>query len=222
MWSINPVPRNPNYHLPLATPKPDVHLGYPKASHPTWNTQEKNVLEHPKASPYAKPTGSNTFPFLVMELKSEVTGGTLWQAQNQAAGSGAHCVNSMRWFLREAYPSVCPSVLDTIAFSVVFNHREAIFHVHFYSEDVNMNVMSRIAVLQTMVEKDIQTSNDLIKNILSHGLGKRKTTVRNAISDLMPSYLERWNLSRPASVMDADEPEALAAGQGSNKSQRLE
>ena len=53
------------------------------------------VLGHPLALPYTQPNLGNTFPFLVVEFKAEATGGTLWHAENQAAGSGAHCVNAL-------------------------------------------------------------------------------------------------------------------------------
>ena len=96
-----------------------------------WSREENDVVDHRTATPYTRPARGNCFPFLVFELKSEAAGGTLWQAENQAAGSGAHCVNSMRWLFREANPSKCPSILDTVAFTIVATHREAVSHIHF-------------------------------------------------------------------------------------------
>ena len=223
-WSTNALPRNPQYSNSLATPKPDVHIGYPTDMQTTWTSKENAVVDHRAATSYTRPARGNSFPFLVFELKSEAAGGTLWQAENQAAGSGAHCVNSMRWFLREAHPSKTPSVLDAVAFTIAVTHREAIYHIHFYSEENTINYMSYIGTFSTLRGPDIQRSNDAIENILEYGLGTRQRKIRNALGDMWPC-LERWKPSRPASVLDPqvdDALDSLVDGQRSSKSLRLE
>ena len=224
LWSTEALPRKPEYpYRGLATPKPDVHIGYPTAVQTTWTLKENAVVDHPAARPYAQPTRSNRFPFLIMELKSEAAGGTLWQAENQAAGGGAHCVNSMRWLLREVYPSRAPSILDTVAFTIAATHREAIYHIHFYSEENDAFYMSWIGTFSTLRGSDIQGSNEITENILEHGLGTRQQMIRSALRDMWPR-LERWKPSRPASVLDsqADSEQDLPAdGQGSARSLRL-
>lgn len=222
-WSTDAMPRSTQYPHSLATPKPDVHIGYPTDMQSNWTSDENAVVDHRVATPYTRPARGNSFPFLVFELKSEAAGGTLWQAENQAAGSGAHCVNSMRWFLREVYPSTTQSVLATVAFTVAVTHREAIYHVHFYSEEKAMNYMSWIGTFSTLHEADIQRSNDTTENILEYGLGARQLRIRGALGDMWPC-LERWKPSRPASVLDpqADNASAsLAEGQNFSKSLRL-
>lgn len=223
-WSTDAIPRSTQYSNSLATPKPDVHIGYPTDMQTTWTSKENAVVDHRVATPYTRPARGNSFPFLVFELKSEAAGGTLWQAENQAAGSGAHCVNSMRWFLREAYPSTTPSLLATVAFTIAVNHREAIYHIHFYSEETAINYMSWIGTFSTLREADIQRSNDATENILEYGLGTRQRKIRSALGDMWPC-LERWKPSRPASVLDPQEDSASASlvdGQSSSKSLRLE
>lgn len=59
-------------------------------------------MNHLKARPYTQPARGNSFPFLMIEIKSEAAGGTLHVAENQAAGSGSHSVNSISWLLQEA------------------------------------------------------------------------------------------------------------------------
>ncbi|KAL8727594.1 MAG: hypothetical protein Q9166_005944 [cf. Caloplaca sp. 2 TL-2023] len=223
-WSTDAVPKTPQYSNSLATPKPDVHIGYPTDMQTTWTSKENAVVDHRAATPYTRPARGNSFPFLVFELKSEAAGGTLWQAENQAAGSGAHCVNSMRWFLREAYPSKALSVLDAVAFTIAVTHREAIYHIHFYSEENATNYMSWIGTFSTLRGADIQRSNDATENILEYGLGTRQRKIRNALGDMWPC-LERWKPSRPASVLDPQVDSALDSpldNQSSSKSLRLE
>ncbi|KAI4115572.1 MAG: hypothetical protein LQ338_007838 [Usnochroma carphineum] len=223
-WSTDPLPRNSRYPQPLAAPKPDVHIGYPTDMKSTWTVKENAVTDHRVARPYTRPARGNAFPFLVFEMKSEATGGTLWQAENQAAGSGAHCVNSMRWLLREANRSETPSILDTVAFSIATTHRQAIYHVHFYTEEDEVNYMSWIGTFSTLHAADIQKSSDVIENILDHGLETRQPKIRSALGKIWPS-LERWKPSRPASALDSPADSALhlgAEGSSSNKSVRLE
>ena len=201
-WSTDALPRSTQYSNPLATPKPDVHIGYLTDMQSTWTFSENAIVDHRAATPYTRPTRSNCFPFLVFELKSEAAGGTLWQAENQAAGSGAHCVKSMRWFYREAYPLKTPSMLDTVAFTIAATHREAVYHIHFYSEEDETFYMSCIGTFSTLRNVDIQRSNDITENILEHGLGTRQQKIRGALGDLGPC-LERWKPSRRASVLES-------------------
>lgn len=214
-WSTDALPRIAHYSNSLATPKPDIHIGYLTDMMTRWTYKENAIVDHRAATPYTRPTRGNCFPFLVFELKSEAAGGTLWQAENQAAGSGAHCVNSMRWLLREAYPSKPPSMLDTVAFTVVATHRGAVYYIHFYSDEDAIIYMSYFGTFSTLEEEDIQRSNDTTKNILEHGLGARQERIRAVLGDMEPC-LERWKPSRPASVLDP-----AAESQGSNKSVRL-
>ena len=215
-WSTKALPRitRISYPHPLAAPKPDVYIGYPAGLDSTWTVDETAVVNHWAAMPYTRPALGSCFPFLMFELKSEATGGTLWQAENQAAGSGAHCVNSMRWFFGQAYPSKTPSILDTVAFTIVATHRDAIYHVHFYSEEDKIFYMSFIGSCSTLRDGDIQRSNDITKNILEHGLGTRQEKIRSALGDMGPC-LRRWKPSRSASVLDPP-----IDGQSSSKSLR--
>lgn len=223
LWTTGALPKSTQYSYSLATPKPDIHIGYLTDMQSTWRVSENAVVDHRAAVPYTRPARGNCFPFIAYELKSEAAGGTLWQAENQAAGSGSHCVNSMRWFFREAYPSKRLSLLDTVAFTVVATHREAVYHVHFYSEEEQTFHMSYIGAFSTVSHADIQRSNDITKNILEHGLGTRQKKIRAALGDMGPC-LERWKQSRPASVLDSPAcgpPDLPAEGQGPSKSVRL-
>ena len=136
-WHIDGLPRNKIYSIPLAAPKADIHFGYPRTHISNWKVEENVVIDHGAARRLTQPAKGNCFPFFVFELKSEAMGGNHWQAENQAAGSDASCVNVTCWLFRKAYPSENRPVMDTIAFSACVIHRLIIFHVHFYLAEEN-------------------------------------------------------------------------------------
>ena len=214
-WATEGLPRNEEYGIPLAAAKADSHCGYPIDQRSTWTAKENAVIDHRVARRLTQPARGNSLPYLVLELKSEATGGTLWQAENQAAGSGACCVNAARWLLREANPSQEPSVVETIAFSACLSHRQVIWHVHWYRAADGQQYMSWIATHDTI--RQVQPCNHLTLNILDHGQGDRQTKLRAALARLHP-IPNHWKQARPASAMNSQ-----AAGEdnedvGSNKS----
>ncbi|CAF9941375.1 MAG: hypothetical protein HETSPECPRED_003219 [Heterodermia speciosa] len=218
-WFPDGLPRNDVYGIPLAAPKADIHLGYPIDHNSGWTDKEDAVIDHVAARRLTKPAKGNCFPFFTLELKSEAMGGNLWQAENQAAGSGASCVNATRWVFREAYPSRDQSVMKSIAFSACVTQRLAIFYVHFYSAEKSQHYMSWIATCETM--RHVQKSNHLVENILEHCLGARQTNIRTALGQLYP-FPSHWKNSRPASVMDSQNPSADYKDETSNKTRRTE
>ncbi|KAK2595529.1 hypothetical protein QQS21_006757 [Conoideocrella luteorostrata] len=210
------LPRNKMFTLPIAAPKPDIHLGYPITLSSDWTNEERAVIDHPVARRLTQPAKGNCFPFFSFELKSEAMGGNLWQAENQAAGSGACCVNSTCWLYREAHPSEVQPIVDSIAFSACASHRLVVFHVHFYLHEENRYYMSQIAAYDPL--RQVQESNHLVESIIEHCLGERQTKIRKALALLYP-FPDHWKNSRPASGVDSL---YSAAGQDdtSNKSQR--
>ena len=152
-------------------------------------------------------------------MKSEAMGGTIWQAENQAAGSGASCVSTMRWLFQEAYGSENRSVIDSIAFSACITHREAVFHVHFYSPVESRYYMSWIGTFETM--RKVQDCNNMVLNIFDHGLETRQKKVREALAQLHP-FPERWKGSRAANTIARPATGEDSEERVSNKSQRTE
>ena len=219
IWFPDGLPSNEVYGIPLAAPKADIHLGYPIDHNSDWNIEEDAVIDHRVARRLTKPAKGNCFPFFSVELKSEAMGGNLWQAENQAAGSGASCVNSTRWIFREACPSAATSVVDTIAFSACITHRLVVFYVHFYLAETKEHCMSWIASCETM--RHVQKSNHLVESILEHCLGVRQTNIRIALAQLYP-FPDHWKNSRPASVMYAQNPSIDNEDETSKKNQRTE
>ncbi|KAK5215284.1 hypothetical protein LTR72_011654 [Exophiala xenobiotica] len=201
-WSMSALPNNPAYQYDVSAPKPDSYFGYPTNQRSGWSYAQSNVITHPMARPYSQPARGNTFPFLVVEMKSEAAGGTFYVAENQAAGSGSHCVNALLWLLREARTSDSSSLTDTIAFSITMSHRQAIFYLHWYSEADRLFYMSLLRTYSTMVAEDIRACNNTVKNIIDHGLGARKTAIGQALEALFP-YPQHWKQARPLSLIQS-------------------
>ena len=200
LWNTVALPNGPGYEYDLSAPKPDVHLGYAVYGKSGWSLADRNVIDHPMARPYTRPARGNLFPFLMIEVKSEAAGGTLYVAENQAAGSGSHSVNALLWLFNEAGLSDTLSVEDTVAFTVTLSHRQAIFYIHWYSADDCRFYMSYLKSYSSMEPADIRACNNTVKNIIDYGLEARKTMIGNALKALFP-FPEHWKQSRPGSIL---------------------
>lgn len=221
MWSTDALPYDPTYDQPLATPKPDYHYGYPTGQRSDWTRQQNAVVDHPFARPYTQPARGNRFPFLALELKSEATGGTLWHAENQAAGSGSHCVNALRWLLKQASPTQVIPVTDCVAFTCGITHRDVIFYVHYYSEKDRYFCMSYLQRFSTTDSVDIQRCHSVVKNILEYGIVTRQAKIKDALGQLFP-FSEAWKMSRPASTTPSTPATSINKGSRPSKSSRRE
>lgn len=197
-WSTTALPNNPEYQYDVSAPKPDTHFGYPTNQRSRWSFAQSNVINHPAARPYTQPARGNTFPFLMVEMKSEAAGGTIFVAENQAAGSGSHSVNALSWLLREAGTYNNASLTDTIAFTIALSHREAIFYVHWYSETDRRHYMSFLKSYSSVTAEDIRACNNVIKNIMDLALGARMTTISTALEALFP-FPQHWKQMRRSS-----------------------
>lgn len=151
------------------------------------------------ARPYTLPARGNAFPFVSVEMKSEVAGGTLYVAENQAAGSGSHCVNSLLWLLQQAASYYSSILTDTIAFTIAMSHRQAVFYLHWYSELDRRYYMSLLNSYSSLVPADIRICNSTVKNILDYGLGPRKTAISVALEALFP-FPAQWEQTRSLST----------------------
>ncbi len=221
LWSTKPLPSNPKYLFALPAPKSDRHYGYPNGQDFDWTDSEVAVVDHRLARPYTQPTRENLFPFFMIEIKSEATGGTLYVAENQAATSGAHSVHSLLWLRSQADPSRTRSSTDSVVFTATVSQREAVFHVHWFSPKDDKVYMSYLDSFAFMKDLDIQGCRDLVKNILDYGLEVRQPIIRDALKLLHP-IPKRWKGARLASVI-TDVAESFTSDDGrSSKSQRTE
>ena len=202
LWNTIALPRNPDYEHELSAPKPDAYLGYSQGQETNWPLHQANVINHPKARPYTKPGRGNSFPFLMVELKAEAAKGTLYVAENQAAGSGSHSVNSVLWLLEEAKRQGLATddmLKDTLSYSAIISHRLVIFYIHWYSEEQKRFYMSYVKSYSTVEAADIRACNSTVKNIVDHALGTRKTRISAALQQLSPIPAQ-WNPPKMSST----------------------
>lgn len=204
-WNTIALPNILQYEYNFLMPKSDAYLGYSRGQQSGWSTPQYNVISHPRARPYTQPGRGNTFPFLVFELKSEAAGGTLYAAENQAAGSGSHSVNALLWLLREARKSGLSDtdlMMDTVAFSFVISHQEAVFYMHWQSTEEKRFYMSWLKSYSTFEPDEIRACNNVVKNTVENALGARKTKIGNALLALF-SIPEHWNPVRTQALTPA-------------------
>ena len=204
-WPTAARPYHPDYRIPLSPPKPDFHVGYPVGLDAPWSAQEARVVDHPYAQPYTQPATGNSLPFFTIELKSEAAGGTLWHAENQAAGSGTYCVKAMQWLLQHAEPAEISSPVDAVSFSVAANARQLMFYVHYYSAEAETYVMSYMQSCTITDPEDIQQCRNIVKNITEYGLGVRLKTLQKCLQKVYPQT-DQWSNKRPASAVENPEP----------------
>lgn len=190
-WNTVALPNDPEYAHSLSAPKPDIHLGYSCGQRSGWSKTQENVINHVIARPYTQPARGNTFPFFMIEMKSEPAGGTIYVAENQAAGSGSHSVNALLWLHKEAGLANNLSVIDTVAFSAAVSHRQAIFYIHWYSEDDSRFYMSYLKSYSTMERQDIRACNGIVTNIINDALGRRKKRICKNL-EALSSPPEHW------------------------------
>ncbi len=211
-WNTVAMPNNPHCDNKLSTPKPDAYLAFPRGSQSPWTVKQNNVVNHPRVRPYSQPTKRNTFPSLLLELKAESAGGVLTTAEAQAAGSGSHSVNSMLWLLEEAKVAGLTEVdlmQDTVSFSVVASHRQAIAYLHWLDPEEKHFYMSYLRSFSAFEADDIRRCNNMIKNIIDNAQGPRKIKIGEALVTLQP-VVKSWNLQSNAT--NSSTPNASFSG----------
>ncbi|KAI4156526.1 MAG: hypothetical protein LQ340_000195 [Diploschistes diacapsis] len=205
-WSRAALPYDKDYGYPISTPKPDFHVGYTPGIKSGFSKQQRHVIDHPYASPYTQPGIGNILPFLTVEIKSEATGGTLYHAENQAAGSGTYCQNSMEWLLDQAKASQKTKQTDAIAFSISATGRLVELSVHWRSPDDRIYYMSRVKGFQTLEKGHVQACHDTVKNIVEWGLGTRHSQLGDVLQQLFP-LSQQWSEKRTATAAELDDPD---------------
>ncbi|EXJ82405.1 hypothetical protein A1O3_06218 [Capronia epimyces CBS 606.96] len=168
---------------PLAIPKPDQHY----CLDPRNFTDEEDSKQSISAlRPFAKPSTAGCWPYFTVECKSEARGGTFWVAENQNAGGGALCVNSMQELLSIAQAS--PTEVDSISFSCNISARNAEIWIHycrnqrFFSAELEHFHMGR--------SRDVIYFRNSIKNIVEFGFKDRLPQIQALLAKVSLPDLE--------------------------------
>lgn len=177
--------------LPIVQPKPDYQYGYPHAS---FNADEAEVMEHRRLRDYARPSSAAFWPFFFIELKSVSHGGTHWVAENQNAGSGAHCVNSMKTLMNYTKDNEKrTNILNSLAFSCIADVYSASLWVHWHEAgDSSRFISSKVKSYQMDNKEDFQSLRSGIRNIIDYGIDKRLPAIKQALRDVL-SQVPQWD-----------------------------
>ena len=207
------MPHSPGMVKALARPKCDRTFGY---SREAFSLPMRKVLDCPGFTPYVFPSKENYFPFFAVEFKAPSRAGTLWVAENQCAGFGAHCLSSIMHLLKMREgpeegrrmtkipqdPKMTEhqneeqtteatkekkDMDDVFVFSCTMDYRAAVFWVH-WCESAAMPIYKStpIRVLDMRKIKHIQDLHFTIQNIMTWGLGDRLTWIKKLCEDLQP------------------------------------
>lgn len=171
---------------PLSMPKPDQHYCLDRMSF----TAEEDVKQSSSVlRSHAKPSTAGCWPYFTVDFKSEARGGTFWVAENQNAGSGALCVNSMEKLL--SLVDVERTEIDSISFSCNINAKYADIWIHycrnqkFFSVELEHFQMSRA--------KDVVHFRNSFRNIVEFGFQDRLPQIKRILAKLALPDVEKMD-----------------------------
>lgn len=190
-WPRAALPYNQDFGFPISTPKPDCHVGYNTGIKSGFSAQQAHVIHHPHARPYTQPGTGNVLPFLIVELKSEATGGTLYHAENQAAGSGTYSQKAMEWLLDQTNTPQENRQTDTLTFSMTGTGRLVVLSAHWHSPEDRVYYMSYVKGFLPSEPEHVQACHSIVKNIIEWGLGKRRSKLGDVLQQLFP-LTQQW------------------------------
>lgn len=207
------LPHVPGFNFPpIVTPRPDLHYGYPRDS---FSAHEYGVMQHRRLDPYAHPNSANFWPFFLVEFKSSSRGGTHWVAENQNAGSGSHCVNSIQSLMNYTRGNKRRAMIDSVVFSCVADAGFASIWVHWQGVgDDPRFVSSEVESYRLKRPEDLSKFRSSVRNIIEYGIDERLTTIKNALHDLLPQLLpwdkeDRDAKTRRSFQIDAEDNAAV-------------
>lgn len=186
-------------------------MGYTIGKQSGFSPEEAHVIDHSYAQKYTQPGTGNIMPYLTLELKSEATGGALWHAENQAAGSGTYCVRAMEWLLDQATFSQETGETDTVAFSISATGRLVVLSIHWHSLEDRAYYMSYVKSFMTTDKEHIQACHSTVKNIVEWAVGKRHETLKQTLQTLFP-LSDQWTQKRTAAVAEKDDDDSRRLG----------
>lgn len=186
LWTKIPPSTTPTFSIPLVVPKPDYYYGYANDSLTSYSSKQQAVLLHSSARTYTQPTAANTMPAIVVEVKSEAAGGTMWHAENQAAGGGTCCVQNTEWLFGQAAgqnKNMTYSRTDSVAFSIAMCAREAALYIHYSGREKDY-YMSQLDIYRPYRDIDVQRCRSTVKNIIEWMIGSRDALIKVALDSL--------------------------------------
>ncbi|MCJ1250674.1 hypothetical protein MMC30_007902 [Trapelia coarctata] len=175
---------------PIVQPKPDKHYGYAEKA---FTEEQRAVMKHNRLRVYAMPNTANCWPFFAVEFKSGSRGGTEWVAENQNAGTGTHCVNSVETLMNFTKTADKLELTKSMMFSCVAQATNAAIWVHWQQVGPDGRfVSSPIEQYHFHKPLDMNKFRGAIRNIIDDGLKQRHPNIAKALNELIPE-LSKWD-----------------------------
>lgn len=187
------LPHNPadtTNKFGIVNPKPDKQYSYPLKG---FSKEEQQVMQHERVAPFAKPTSTGRWPFFVVEYKSESRGGTSYVAENQNAGTGTHCVNSLETLFKYTEGNEKRTIINSAMFSCVAMVTGAVIWVHWRAVGPDGRFASSpVGFYNFQQPNDVKKFRNSVRNIIDHGLDERMNSIKAALNELFPG-LSTWD-----------------------------
>lgn len=210
------MPRSP-------TPEPDFVFGYTKTAFNTSQFKVSRFLETNSGEDYGMPDGNTIFPFLVLECKTQATGGSHFVATNRAANAGAVAMNGALELALRISAEGNIDFDEPMFFSITIDHLTAYINVHWLSKEAESGAycfhMRRI--LRYFLDVDGLKAVDLaIKNILHYGAKERLTQICGQLDMYAQKVKETAPLDKGNSASNLPSKECrIRRNHGKEKSQ---
>ena len=195
---------------PISGPKPDLQYAY---SQENFTLDELAVMSNHRLNAYAYPSTAGYWPFFLVEMKAASRQGTHFIGENQNAGSGAHCVNSVETLL-EYISKERPKerAVNSMVFSCVADGQHGTIWVHWQE----CRTGGRPTYVSTELcdytwkhnPEDMLNFRRAVRNIIDHGVDTRLPMLKKALTSLIeifPTWRAADKLARSRSFGDGDE-----------------
>jgi len=196
-WEATPIQTRKR----IAIPKPDFAYGYAKEVMDKFQQAAAGHVDE-SAGRVSHPVRDVWWPFLVLEAKSQLSGGTHWAADNQCAGSGASLVRAVESLQRAACST---SDVPVLAFSVSVDAAMATLHVHWHNPDAvdQQWVMQQIESYMLSRPAEVKKFLSHTKNIIEWGMKSRLDDIKSALDAVLGNVTSREASAAVAAVAAA-------------------
>ena len=201
---------------PLAKPKPDKSFGYSSQAFTRDQRASIRLLTNPSTgASYVMPYEDLYFPFLNFEYKSQVKGGSMTVATDQAANAGAVVGHGLTELAQRASEWKSLDYNEPQFFSIVMDHKLVQINVHWLRHNASDGQFSfHVHELSEYLLRDPNTIGIIqraVKNIVDWGLQTRLPMICKELD----AYREK--LSRENAEAEKAASERAAAGEAATE-----
>ncbi|KAK3364039.1 hypothetical protein B0T25DRAFT_563019 [Lasiosphaeria hispida] len=166
----------------LPQPFPDLLYGYCIWS--AFTQAQDTVLEniHPSIPSYAQATADITFPFFAVELQAAAsTGGSLWDAANECAGSAAACLQALDQLNTALSATGCQGRrIPNVCYCLAIDNNLGQLYTSWKDEDGSTVHMQRVASYSLSDTEHFARLYACVASILKWGATTRLQDIRMA------------------------------------------